>query len=158
MRDYEQPPFAIEVEQRAGRTILNLSGELDIATVGELEDALKQRLDAGEDLVVDLRTLQFMDSSGVRALVAGHAAAQNGHGSLVIVRAQRDGGGAGVPHVWGSAGAGGRVEEPQGGGRTPPTPGPRRPGGSSRGRGRATTAGGGGGRGKSRGGCRTPAV
>src|SRR3954466_12623758 len=90
MRDYEQPPFAIEVEQRAGRTILNLSGELDIATVGELEDALKQRLDAGEDLVVDLRTLQFMDSSGVRALVAGHAAGRKGHGSLVFVRAQGD--------------------------------------------------------------------
>jgi anti-sigma B factor antagonist len=112
MTDYEQPPFAIEVQQRAGRTILNLSGELDLATVGELEDALTQRLEAGEDLVVDLRSLQFMDSSGVRALVAGHAAAQNGHGSLVIVRADSGSEVARVIDVSGIATALGMVDAP----------------------------------------------
>jgi anti-sigma B factor antagonist len=112
MRDFEQPPFAIGIEQRAGRTILNLSGELDLATVGELEDALAQRLDSGEDLVVDLRSLQFMDSSGVRALVAGHAAAQNGSGSLLIVRAERGSEVDRVIDVSGIASALGMVDEP----------------------------------------------
>jgi anti-anti-sigma factor len=112
MSDFEQPPFAIEIEQRAGRTILNLTGELDLATVGELEDALTQRLEAGEDLVIDLRSLQFMDSSGVRALVAGHAAAQNGHGSLVIVRAKRDSEVDRVIDVSGIVTALGMVDEP----------------------------------------------
>ena len=112
MSDYEQPPFAIEIEQRAGRTILNLRGELDLATVGELEDALTQRLEAGEDLVIDLRGLQFMDSSGVRALVAGHAAAQNGHGSLVIVRAKHDSEVDRVIDVSGIVTALGMVDEP----------------------------------------------
>jgi anti-sigma B factor antagonist len=112
MSDFEQPPFAIEIEQRAGRTILNLTGELDLATVGELEDALTRRLEAGEDLVIDLRSLQFMDSSGVRALVAGHAAAQNGHGSLVIVRAQRDSEVDRVIDVSGIVTALGMVDEP----------------------------------------------
>ena len=112
MSDFEQPPFAIEIEQRAGRTILNLSGELDLATVGELEDALTQRLEAREDVVIDLRSLQFMDSSGVRALVAGHAAAQNGHGSLVIVRAQRGSEVDRVIDVSGIVTALGMVDEP----------------------------------------------
>jgi anti-anti-sigma factor len=112
MSDYEQPPFAIEVQQRAGRTTLNLSGELDLATVGELEDALTQRLEAGEDLVLDLRSLQFMDSSGVRALVAGHAAAQNGHGSLVIIRAERGSEVDRVTDVSGIVTALGMVDEP----------------------------------------------
>src|SRR3954452_20265538 len=112
MRDFEQPPFAIEIEQRAGRTILILSGELDLATVGELEDALTQRIEAGEDLVVDLRSLQFMDSSGVRALVAGHAAAQNGDRSLVIGRAKRDSEVDRVIDVSGIVTARGMVDEP----------------------------------------------
>jgi anti-sigma B factor antagonist len=112
MRDFEQPPFAIEIEQRAGRTILNLSGELDLATVGELEDALTQRLDSGEDLVVDLRSLQFMDSSGVRALVAAHAGAQNGSGSLLIVRPERGSEVDRVIDVSGIASALGMVDEP----------------------------------------------
>jgi anti-anti-sigma factor len=112
MRDYEQPPFAIEVAEQAGRTILNLSGELDLATVGELEDAVTRRLQAGEDLVVDLRSLQFMDSSGVRALVAGHQEAQNGGGSLVIVRPPRDSEVDRVIDVSGIATALGMVDEP----------------------------------------------
>jgi anti-sigma B factor antagonist len=87
MRDFEQPPFSIEVAEQGGRTVLNLSGELDLATVGELEAAIDGRLQAGEHVVVDLRGLGFMDSSGVRALVAGHAAAKDSSGSLVIVRA-----------------------------------------------------------------------
>ena len=112
MRDFEQPPFAIEIAEQAGRTILNLSGELDIATVGELEDALTQRLEAGQDLVVDLRSLEFMDSSGVRALVAGHQEAQSGGGSLVIVRALRGTEVDRVIDVSGIATALGMVDEP----------------------------------------------
>jgi anti-anti-sigma factor len=112
MRDYEQPPFSIEVAEQAGRTVLNLSGELDLATVGELEDALTQRLEAGEDLVVDLRSLEFMDSSGVRALVAGHQEAQTGGGSLTIVRAPRGTEVDRVIDVSGIATALGMVDEP----------------------------------------------
>jgi stage II sporulation protein AA (anti-sigma F factor antagonist) len=112
MRDFEQPPFSIEVAERAGRTVLNLTGELDLATVGELEDAISGRLDAGEDLVVDLRHLEFMDSSGVRALVAGHAAAREGSGSLVIVRAPRGTEVDRVIDISGIATALGMVDEP----------------------------------------------
>jgi anti-anti-sigma regulatory factor len=53
-----------------------------------------------------------MDSSGVRALVAGHQAAQNGGGSLTIVRAPRGTEVDRVIDVSGIATALGMVDEP----------------------------------------------
>ena len=112
MAEIEPPPFAIEVQQHAGQTLLTLSGELDLATVGQLEEAIHSRLQDHEDLVVDLRSLSFMDSSGVRALVAGHQAAENGNGSLVIVRPARDSEVDRVIDVSGIGPALGMVDEP----------------------------------------------
>jgi anti-sigma B factor antagonist len=112
MREFEPPPFAIDVVQQGGRTHLNLSGELDLATVGELEDALRTRLEAGDDVVVDLRGLAFMDSSGVRALVAAHQSSQDGDGALVIVRPPRGSEVDRVIDVTGIATALGMVDEP----------------------------------------------
>jgi anti-sigma B factor antagonist len=112
MAEFEQPPFSIDVARQGDRTVLTLSGELDLATVGELEDAVNGRLREGEELVIDLRSLQFMDSSGVRALVAGHAAAQEGGGSLVIVRAPHGSEVDRVIDVSGIATALGMVDEP----------------------------------------------
>jgi anti-sigma B factor antagonist len=112
MAQFEQPPFSIDVAQQGDRTLLSLSGELDLSTVGELEDAINGRLEAGEEVVVDLRPLRFMDSSGVRALVAGHAAAQESGGSLVIVRAAQGSEVDRVIDVSGIGSALGMVEEP----------------------------------------------
>jgi anti-sigma B factor antagonist len=112
MAEIEPPPFAIEVQQQGNRTHLTLSGELDLATVGQLEEAIASRLGAGEDVVVDLRGLAFMDSSGVRALVSGHADAQDGGGSLTIVRPARDSEVDRVIEVSGIASALGMVDEP----------------------------------------------
>src|SRR5436189_5034441 len=115
MREFEPPPFSIDVAQEGDRTSLTLQGELDLATVGELEDALRTRLEAGEDVVVDLRGLAFMDSSGVRALVASHQSAQDHGGSLVIVRATRGNEVDRVIDVSGIATALGMVDEPPAG-------------------------------------------
>jgi anti-sigma B factor antagonist len=112
MAEIEPPPFAIDVEQYGSRTHLNLSGELDLATVGQLEEAIDTRLSAGEEVVVDLRGLAFMDSSGVRALVSGHSAAKNGGGSLVIVRPGRESEVDRVIEVSGIGPALGMVDEP----------------------------------------------
>jgi anti-sigma B factor antagonist len=111
MREFEQP-FAIEVARQGDRTLLSLSGELDIATVGELENALNGCLDAGEDVVVDLRGLAFMDSSGVRALVEAHNSMREREGSLVIVRAPSGSEVDRVIDVSGIATALGMVDEP----------------------------------------------
>jgi anti-sigma B factor antagonist len=83
------PPeeFAMSVDERDGRVYVTLRGELDIATAPELERFVNERLDAGDEVVVDLRGLDFMDSSGIRVLVAGHTRAGRSGTRLVVVRA-----------------------------------------------------------------------
>ena len=55
--------FSISITDRDGRAVVVVRGELDLATAPELEEALIERLDAGQDVVLDLRELEFMDST-----------------------------------------------------------------------------------------------
>src|ERR687890_2236093 len=82
------PPeeFSIAASDRDGRAHLTLRGELDLATAPELEQLVNERLDGGQEVVVDLRALEFMDSSGIRVLVAAHARAGRVGARLFIVR------------------------------------------------------------------------
>jgi anti-sigma B factor antagonist len=78
--------FSISAADRDGRAYVTLSGELDLATAPELEQLVTERIDAGEEVVVDLRGLEFMDSSGIRVLVAAHARAGRAGTRLFVVR------------------------------------------------------------------------
>lgn len=51
--------------------VLSVRGEVDIATVSELEEKIGS-VDASHALVVDLTATDFMDSSGLRLLVSSH--------------------------------------------------------------------------------------
>ena len=62
-----------------------LRGELDLATAPRLEHALAE---AGDDVLLDLRGLTFMDSTGVRVLL--EAAEGAGPGLRMIVPAGGD--------------------------------------------------------------------
>ena len=57
-------------EPRNGWIAMSVEGEVDLATVAELEAAVEAILD-GEtaNLIVDLNPTSFMDSTGLRALV-----------------------------------------------------------------------------------------
>ena len=70
---FDPSGFSITASERNRREVLVLRGELDLATAPQLEQAVAERLDAGTDVVVDLRELVFMDSTGLRVLVAAHA-------------------------------------------------------------------------------------
>jgi anti-anti-sigma factor len=68
------PPLTVETTQQGETAVIALSGELDMAGA----DALQQELalvEAGA-LVVDLRGLDFMDSSGLRAIAVSAQRAQ----------------------------------------------------------------------------------
>jgi anti-sigma B factor antagonist len=82
------PPeeFAISTSEIDGRAHVTLRGELDLATAPELEDVLTERIDQSQEVVVDLRSLEFMDSSGIRVLVAAHARAGRTGTRVFIVR------------------------------------------------------------------------
>jgi anti-anti-sigma factor len=62
------------------------SGEADLSTRDVLDARLRELWDCGwEDVVVDLREVTFMDSSGVHVLLAHHRhAAEHGHRFSVI--------------------------------------------------------------------------
>jgi anti-sigma B factor antagonist len=83
--------FSISTSERDGRALVVVRGELDLATAPDLEAVLIERLDTGFHLVVDLRHLEFMDSSGLRVLVTAHFRAEDDGLSLVIVRPMEGG-------------------------------------------------------------------
>jgi anti-anti-sigma factor len=82
------PPedFSISTAEDDGRVHVTVRGELDLATAPEFEQIVMERIDAGQDVVIDLRELDFMDSSGVRVLVAAHARAGRSGARLIVVR------------------------------------------------------------------------
>ena len=83
---FDPTGFSISISDRDGRAVVVIRGELDLATAPDLEAAIKSRLDDGQDVVVDLRELEFMDSTGLRVLVAAHARVEGGHQSFLVVR------------------------------------------------------------------------
>jgi anti-sigma B factor antagonist len=63
--------FTVQDVQSEERHTLVLSGELDIATAPELEEAIAGVCENGESAVVlDLSELTFMDSTGLQAILA----------------------------------------------------------------------------------------
>ncbi len=62
--------FLIDVRSEGERVVLRLDGELDLASVPTLERAVEDStLDHAEEIVLDLRGLEFIDSTGLRAIL-----------------------------------------------------------------------------------------
>jgi anti-sigma B factor antagonist len=87
--DREPEEFALECRQEGGRLLVVVRGELDLATTPALEDVLLEGLDAGDRVLLDVRGLAFMDSSGVRTLVSAHARAGRDGERFAVVRPAR---------------------------------------------------------------------
>lgn len=66
-----QEHFQVEVRTSAQRAMLTLHGELDLASSAALEDEL-HRVDGIALVVVDLRDLAFLDSTGLGVIVKAH--------------------------------------------------------------------------------------
>src|SRR5271155_2076315 len=68
MRD--EGNLLIDVSSKGERAVLRLDGELDLASVPTLEHAVENAmLDHAPELVLDLRGLEFIDSTGLRAIL-----------------------------------------------------------------------------------------
>ena len=65
-----QEVFAFESRERDAGVIVQLFGELDVAAVGDLQAELDRIQAAGlQGVVVDLRELDFLDSTGLHLLL-----------------------------------------------------------------------------------------
>ena len=78
--------FISRIEARNGVTSVALSGELDMATVPDLNDQFAALEQGGtKAIVLDIRDLTFIDSSGLHAIVRAHRRSEeNGHRLLFV--------------------------------------------------------------------------
>ena len=84
------PSFGIQVIHNGAATRIAPSGELDIATTPALEQAINEATaEPGAALVLDLRDLTFMDSTGLRTLAQTNARAEEEGFELSIWRGSR---------------------------------------------------------------------
>lgn len=79
--------FELSTETNETTVRLALVGELDIASAGRLERELQEvERDAPPVLVLDLRELMFMDSTGLRIVLSADARAREQSRRLVVVQ------------------------------------------------------------------------
>jgi anti-sigma B factor antagonist len=82
------PPelFSCEVVRNGGHDWVRPAGDLDLDTVHRVEAALGRLREEGSgNLVLDLRGLTFMDSTGLRLVIRWHTAAQDeGFGFAIV--------------------------------------------------------------------------
>lgn len=79
-------PVSVATSTRGRVVTVALSGELDIASTDRVAEALVEAQPTGSGrLVIDLRRLSFLDSSGLRTLLAAHSRADEGGGRVSLV-------------------------------------------------------------------------
>jgi len=84
----------LEVEARTRRrtALVELRGELDIASVSVVAEAFKNLAsdaDGGRHVVLDLRGLTFMDAGGVQELIRQNDYARQNRHNLAVVRGRK---------------------------------------------------------------------
>jgi anti-sigma B factor antagonist len=80
------PAFRVSESQVGRRFVISACGEIDLATVGALDAAVARAISAGAaDLWVDLTGVDFIDSTGLTALVRAHRALDDGRRRLAVI-------------------------------------------------------------------------
>ena len=75
----------LQTETHGDAVRIVLTGELDISTAPRVEEELRRvEEDQPAVIVLDLRELEFMDSTGLRVLVSAHARAGSTSRFLVV--------------------------------------------------------------------------
>ena len=82
-----QSHFRVEVQSKDQATVIAVSGELDLASSPALQEEL-DRVSASDAtlLIIDLRELDFMDSTGLSVLVRAHQRAEEQGRRLAMVK------------------------------------------------------------------------
>jgi anti-sigma B factor antagonist len=82
-----QSHFRLEVHNEQTATVIAVSGELDLASSPALQEELDRAQSANAQLlIIDLRELDFMDSTGLSVLVRAHQRADEQGRQLAMVK------------------------------------------------------------------------
>lgn len=79
--------FNVETGEVGQAVHVRLSGDLDLSTAKRAEQAIEEAEKAGAQMVViDLRGLSFMDSTGLRVVVSADKRASRSNRRVVIIQ------------------------------------------------------------------------
>jgi anti-sigma B factor antagonist len=84
---FRPEPFHCEVKLGRASAVVEVRGELDLATVGLVHDALHSVVRTKRSVTLDLRGLTFMDSTGLTLILEIDAMARQDGFNLSVVRA-----------------------------------------------------------------------
>lgn len=87
VRDPE--PLDVRIRREGARTLVALRGELDLASAPALLATAEADVVGARQLVVDLREVDFIDLSGLRAVATLHATASAAGATFVLIRGPR---------------------------------------------------------------------
>jgi anti-sigma B factor antagonist len=85
------PMISVDLSTREGdgQVIVALRGVLDVADAASVAVALTAAAARQRDIIIDLAGLEFIDSSGVAALVRGRRQARHAGGELLLAAPQQ---------------------------------------------------------------------
>ncbi len=82
--------FQLSVRDQNSARLIEVSGELDLASAPDLETELNRLGDSDVELVIlDLRKLRFIDSTGISLLAKAHRAAEDAGRRFAVVKGPR---------------------------------------------------------------------
>jgi anti-sigma B factor antagonist len=83
---HDELTIDVKSEKHGEALVFKLRGSLDLATAPTVRAALTDAAgDANRDLIVDLTQIEFLDSTGLGALIGAHRRATEHNGSLRLV-------------------------------------------------------------------------
>ena len=79
--------FTYRVDRNADHVTIHLAGEVDLAVADRVESAIDEVLkgEDGVDITIDLDGVTFLDSTGLRVLVAAHGRCAREGRSLTLI-------------------------------------------------------------------------
>jgi anti-anti-sigma factor len=78
--------FTVEVHRTPGVAVVAPAGEIDVATVGQVREQMLACEADASTLVLDLRGVEFMDTSGLQLVFEAQRRAEEVPFSFVVVR------------------------------------------------------------------------
>jgi anti-anti-sigma factor len=83
----DETPLSVAVRQNGSTAVLEPEGEIDISTVALVRLRLDELPEDIETVVLDLRAVRFLDTSGLQLVVEEHRRSADGGPEFVLVRA-----------------------------------------------------------------------
>jgi anti-sigma B factor antagonist len=81
--------LSLSTRAERGRTVVEVTGEIDVYTAPKLREQLAELVDSGRhDIVVDMQGVEFLDSTGLGVLVGGLKRVKQHDGSMNLVCTQ----------------------------------------------------------------------